>query len=247
MASSREGARTPSRLSRGAGAIVVLFGPPSAEREQAVEDLRSRGHEVMVVELAEDAISAATNRQPDIIILVTPASTDVAKLCNELRTRYKNPVLIVHTGDAPDALIAALDAGADDVMVAPVSSAEFLVRVDVALRYRLALTALVSLEVLEVGSLRIDFARHAAVINGEPVEFSPHELQLLSLLARNVGHTVPTDAISEEIWPGEPPSPNRLRVCITRLRKLLAAHAGTPVVVAERGVGYRMMLGPPDP
>jgi DNA-binding response OmpR family regulator len=226
---------------------VVVAGAPSSVRDEVLRNLHSRNYRVAVVEDVTDA-PTATLREPDMVILVARDPADVADVCRALRLRFQNPVLVMHADDTRDANVMVLDAGADDAMVASVSPSEFLARVEVALRYRDALTALASDDVLEVGGLRIDLGAHTAVIDGQSVEFSPNEFHLLAVLARHAGTAIPFDAISAQIWPGEAViGPRRLRVCVTRLRKLLAGHAGAPVVLAERGVGYTMVLASPQP
>jgi two-component system KDP operon response regulator KdpE len=201
-----------------------------------------------VVEVLSGVVAEATNSDQDLVILVAQDSAEIVGVCAAVRERFRNPVLVVYTGEKSDVATAMLDAGADDVMVPSVSESEFLARVDVALRYRGALTALASDDVLEVGALRIDRTRRVAVIDGESIELSPNEFSLLSTLARAVGHAVPADVIAAQIWPGKTEAnPNRLRICATRLRKMLAGRTGAPLIIAERGVGYMMVLASPEP
>jgi DNA-binding response OmpR family regulator len=205
--------------------------------------LAGRGHQAVVVEAVRDAVGAATNRDYDMIVLVAPNPVEVADACMALRTRFHNPVLVIYSDESRDAAVTALDAGADDVMFAPLSTSEFSARVDVALRYRQALAALASDDVLEFGGLRLDLIGHRAVIAGHTVDFSPTEFQLLAVLARAAGQPVPAETVAAQIWPGdESANMNRLRICVTRLRKLLGRHPGAPVILVQRGVGYAIVL-----
>ena len=176
------------------------------------------------------------------MVLVGTSSLDALELCAGLRSR-RCPLLVVYTEATPDAVVMTLDAGADDVMVAPVLPAEFLARVGVAIRYRDTLAAMASTDVLALPGLRIDLVAQRAEVGDTAIDVPAHEFQLLSILARKVGTVLPAERLIEEIWPdGAGAGASRLRACATRLRKRLRSHPNAPVIVAERGVGYAMVL-----
>jgi DNA-binding response OmpR family regulator len=116
----------------------------------------------------------------------------------------------------------------------------------VATRYRDSLAALAADDVLELPGLRIDLVAERAELGDTAIDVPAHEFQLLSILARNIGTVLPTAQLIEHIWPdGAGAGAPRLRVCATRLRKRLGGHPNAPVILAERGGGYAMVLRPP--
>ena len=96
---------------------------------------------------------------------------------------------------------------------------------------------------LALPGLRIDLVAQRAEVGDTAIDVPAHEFQLLSILAREVGTVLPAERLIEEIWPdGAGAGASRLRACATRLRKRLRSHPNAPVIVAERGVGYAMVL-----
>ena len=113
----------------------------------------------------------------------------------------------------------------------------------VAIRYREALGALASSDVLELPGFRIDLVAQTAELGATPIHIPGHEFELLSMLAHNLGTVLPTEMLLEQIWPdGSATRASSLRVCAFRLRKRLRGQPNAPVIVAKRGVGYAMHL-----
>jgi two-component system KDP operon response regulator KdpE len=137
----------------------------------------------------------------------------------------------------------ALDEGADDYVTKPFSMPELLARLRVAIRHSRALsTALTDEEIFEVGDLRIDTPAHSASQGGHPLELTPKEFAFLALLARHKGKVLTHRAILRQVW--GPDAENRveyLRTYANQLRKKLADEPGSPSLVTEPGVGYRLL------
>lgn len=196
----------------------------------------------MPIDTVGDVDNAIERHRCDLVVFVGPSSVDALELCGSPRSGVPCPLLVVYTEATPNEVVMSLDAGADDVMLASVSSAEFLARVAVAIRYREALGVLASSDMLELPGFRIDLVAQTAEWGDTSIHIPGHEFGLLSMLARNLGTVLPTAMLIEQIWPGSGAGAGRLRVCATRLRKRLGGHPNGPVIVAERGVGYAMYL-----
>jgi DNA-binding response OmpR family regulator len=243
MRSGQEGLRAPSwpgRVDR--ATAIVLTGPPSPARIDVSRRLQDGGHRVILVEHLGDVVGLVEGGRSVVVVFVGSSSLDALELCAKLRMA-RCPVLLVYTEATADAVVMALDAGADDVMMAPVPPAELLARIGVAIRFRNALAALAANDVLELPGLRIDLVAQRAELGDTAIDIPAHEFQLLAILARHAGTVLPTAYLIEQIWPGGAGAP-RLRVCATRLRKRLSRHPDAPVILTERGVGYALVLRP---
>lgn len=204
--------------------------------------LRTRKYLVNEASAGEEALIAAIDQPPDLIILdLMLPDMDGVEVCRELRSWYTGPILIlsVRAGEADK--IQALDEGADDYLTKPFSAGELLARVRALLRRAAALTA--PPPVITVGRLTVDIARRIVTVGEEPVALTPTEFSILSLLARNVDCVVTQRMILERVWgPEWAEDPQALRVHVSHLRKKLeqATEDHTRYVLTEPGVGFRL-------
>lgn len=158
-------------------------------------------------------------------------------LLRVIRRRSDVPILVVSArADAIDR-VSALRLGADDYLVKPFSSEELVERV----RARLRRPMLQRDEALELGRVRIDFAAHAASVDGASVPLTVVEFRLLSVLAKRCGSAVTRRALVNAVLdPDRDGTERTLDVHISRLRRKLGSH---DVIQTVWGIGYRMALG----
>ncbi len=202
--------------------------------------LTSAGYDVETAATGQEALAAASFRPPDAIILdlVLPdiKGTDV---CRELRRWSEVPIVVVSAvGDEPEK-IAALDAGADDYVTKPFAIGELLARLRAVLRR----AGPNGEPLLAIGSLHIDLEKHAVTVDGEPVHLTPHEFDLLSLLARNKGKLLTHRMILKEVWgPAYQLESSYLHVYVSQLRRKIESDPARPrYLITETGVGYRLV------
>src|SRR5262249_13805819 len=146
--------------------------------------LRGAGYSVDTAATAKDALAHAAANPPEAVILdlILPdgSGTDV---CRELRTWTEAPIIVLSALGEERQKMSALDAGADDYVTKPFSVDELLARLRAVLRRRVPLQD----PVIEVGSLRIDVPERTVTVDGQRVKLSPHEFDLLRVLAQNLG------------------------------------------------------------
>jgi two-component system KDP operon response regulator KdpE len=202
--------------------------------------LRAAGYEVETAETAEGALAAAAMRPPEAVILdlVLPDGTGT-EVTRELRTWSSAPVIVLSALGEESEKVAALDAGADDYVTKPFGVDELLARLRAALR-----RAEPSSEpVVVVGDLRIDLEAREVTVAGERVQLTPHEYELLRLLARHEGKLLTHQAILREVW-GEAYAgeSHYLHVYVSQLRRKLEPDPARPrTILTEPGVGYRLV------
>jgi two-component system KDP operon response regulator KdpE len=219
--------------------VLVVDDEPQILRALQT-NLRGAGYDVETAATAEAALSAAAMKPPDAVILdlVLPdgRGTDVAR---ELRRWSAAPILILSVVGEEAEKVAALDAGADDYVEKPFGIDELLAR----LRALMRRAAPAGDPVLELGDLVIDLDKHAVTVAGRHVSLTPHEFELLRLLAQNEGKLMTHPAILREVWgPAYGDESHYLHVYVSQLRRKIEPDPARPrYLLTEPGAGYRLV------
>ena len=135
--------------------------------------------------------------------------------------------------------IAALDAGADDYVTKPVGIDELLARLRASLR-----RAAPSLEpVITIGGLVVDLEKRLVTVDGKEVNLTPHQFDILRVLARNPGKLVTHRSLLREVWgPGYGSESNLLHVHVSQLRRRIEPDPARPrYLITAPGAGYRLV------
>jgi two-component system KDP operon response regulator KdpE len=205
--------------------------------------LHARGYRVQTAATGQEALDALFGHEPDVVLLdLGLPDMDGVEVCRHMRRWSGAPIIVLTADGQEDRKVRSFEEGADDYVTKPFSMPELLARVGVAARHRRALAGLVDHRYLEVGSLRIDIAGHVATVDDEPLELSPKTFALLVILARNAGSVITHRALVAQIW-GISCDGNTqpLRNHVKLLRHALGTGTGRPRLVAESGVGYRLV------
>ena len=202
--------------------------------------LRGAGYEVETADTAETALAAAAMRPPDALIvdLVLPDGTGT-EVVRELRTWSTAPVIVLSAVGDEHEKVAALDAGADDYVTKPFGIDELIARLRAVLR-----RATPSAEpVLTIGELELDLEKRELRVAGKPVHLTPHQFDLLRVLASNEGKLLTHRAILQEVWgPGYGSESNLLHVHVSQLRRKIEPDPARPrYLLTEPGAGYRLV------
>jgi two-component system KDP operon response regulator KdpE len=207
--------------------------------------LRGAGYEVDTAASAEEALTSAALRPPDAVILdlVLPDGSGI-DVCRELRSWSSTPVILLSAVGEERAKVAALDAGADDYVTKPVGIDELLARLRAVLRRK----GPSSEPVLTIGELVVDLEKRSVTRAGEPVHLTPHEFELLRVLAVNEGKLMTQRALLGEVWGaayvGEA---NLLHVNVSQLRRKIEPDRAHPrYLLTEPGAGYRLVAPQPQ-
>jgi two-component system, OmpR family, KDP operon response regulator KdpE len=202
--------------------------------------LRAAGYEVETAETARDALATAAMRPPEAVILdlVLPDGTGT-EVARELRTWSSAPVIVLSAVGEEQEKVAALDAGADDYVTKPVGIDELLARLRAALRR----TSVSGKPVITIGELVVDMQKRTVSVAGKPVHLTPHQYELLRLLALNEGKLLTQRTLLQEVWgPGYDGAANLLHVNVSQLRRKIEPDRARPrYVLTEPGAGYRLV------
>jgi len=219
--------------------VLVVDDEPQILRALQT-NLRGAGYDVETAATAEAALASAAMKPPDAVILdlVLPdgRGTDVAR---ELRRWSSAPILILSVVGEEAEKVAALDAGADDYVEKPFGIDELLAR----LRALLRRATPGGEPVLELGELLIDLDKRLVTLSGSPVSLTPHEFELLRVLAQNEGKLMTHPAILREVWgPAYGDESHYLHVYVSQLRRKIEPDPARPrYLLTEPGAGYRLV------
>jgi two-component system KDP operon response regulator KdpE len=223
--------------------VLVVDDEPQIRRALAI-NLRARGYEVVEAPTGEDALVAAADRHPDVIVLdLGLPGIDGIEVVEGVRGWSNVPIVVLSVRDAESDKVAALDAGADDYVTKPFGMDELLARMRAALRRAVPAP---EEPVVEADGLRIDLAAkrvYRADDHGDQeVHLTPTEWGLVEVLARHRGKLVSQRQLLQEVWgPAYGTEANYLRVHMAAIRRKLEPDPGQPRwFVTEPGMGYRL-------
>jgi two-component system, OmpR family, response regulator ResD len=215
--------------------------------EPAIGDVVSRylqraGYETAVAATGQGALGSAAATRPDVVVLdLMLPDVDGLEVMRRLRkdggTRTAI-ILLTARSEEPDRIIG-LRLGADDYVVKPFSPAELVARVDALLR-RLDVAGERE-PPLRFEGLEIDPAGRRVVLEGEEVELTLREFELLLFLARHRGQAFTRDQLMEAVWHYSfYIDTSTVTVHIRRLRAKLEPDPARPrFIQTVWGIGYR--------
>ena len=197
------------------------------------------------IEAAHDGprgLARAIEGQYDLVILdVMLPVLDGFEVLKQLRRRSAVPVILLTARTAQTDRIAGLNAGADDYLPKPFGPEELLARMRAVLRRAGQGTA--ASQVAEAGGVRVDSQTREAMVEGETVELTAIEFDILDLLVRSAGRVVSRNELAAVLYQREStPYERSLDVHISHLRKKLES-SGRVQIRTVRGVGYFFAAG----
>ena len=198
--------------------------------------LLSEGYSVAHCTDGESAMEYFAKNGARLVILdVMLSGMDGFAVCSKIRETSNSPILIVSAKTEKDDKLSGLLLGADDYIEKPYDIDILLAKIKgiFARRYQSA--------VLSDGFLKIDRDKRLIYKEGQPLELTQKEFELLTLLVENTGKTLSKDFLFNKIWGFDSFSePQTLTVHIKWLRRKIEADPKNPKhIVTVWGVGYR--------
>lgn len=192
------------------------------------------------VDVVPDGATALTSLRPQhlLVIVDDEVGMDPVELCRMLRSRSEVPVIVITAEDHEERVVGALEAGADDVVVVPARTRELVARARAAIRRGPEPKPEES--AIEVGEVRLDPTGYVVSVDGERVEMTRKEFELLRLLMTNAGQTVPRRVLIERVWGWDSTEGKTLDTHIRRIRAKIETDPSNPArIITVRKVGYR--------
>jgi two-component system response regulator MprA len=220
---------------------ILVVDDERAVRESLRRALELEGYDVQLAADGAEAIEClgADNGQPDAVVLdILMPGIDGIEVCRYLRrTGNTTPVLMLTARDGVGDRVAGLDAGADDYLVKPFALEELLARVRALLRRATPGPD----EVLRFADVELSPSRREVTRDGEPIELTRTEFNLLELFLRNPRQVLTRSVIFERVWGYDFGfASNSLDVYIGYLRRKTEAGGKPRLIHTVRGVGYAL-------
>jgi len=223
-------------------AVVHLVEDDQPIRATLARVLASKGHEVRTSATGHEAIQSLLEDPPDVVVLdLGLPDIDGVDVLRMLRSVLDVPVIVATARDDEESIVNVLDAGADDHVIKPFSGDQLDARIRAVLRR--GGTVVESSPVLIVGALEIDVARRTVSLNGDQIEFSRKEFDILAMLAAHPGEVVSRDRLYAEVWRQPLGGGDKtLDVHLSWVRRKLGESAREPGYIhTVRGVGVKIV------
>ena len=224
-------------------ALVLVIDDEPQIRRVVRHALEAEGVRVIEAAGGREGIDRAAAELPDLVVLdLGLPDLAGASVCAELRRWTSAPILVLSARHSEHEKVALLDAGADDYVTKPFSTAELQARVRAQLRRARSGPRAGGAGLVEADGLTIDLARRVVSREGAEIHLTPTEWDLLRAFVSHAGRTLTHDQIFRAVWGratgGDPQA--YLRVHVANLRRKIERDAVRPtLIVTEPGVGYR--------
>jgi two-component system KDP operon response regulator KdpE len=225
--------------------ILVVDDDPSI-RKFVRANLEARDYTVLLAADGEEALGVIEKDLPDLIILdIMMPYLDGFEVCRRVREWSQIPIIMLSARDDEDDKVKCLDAGADDYLTKPFSLRELLSRIKAVLR-RSEQDA--GKPKVQCGELEVDLLQNIITMNGQIIDLTPTEYQILSYLAVNAGKVITFQQLAEKISGDNYTGGDHLiQVNINRLRKKLGdTSKEAKYIQTKYGIGY-VLLKTQDP
>jgi two-component system, OmpR family, response regulator MtrA len=217
---------------------VLIVDDDAALSEMLTIVLRNEGFEPLVCPTGDRALAMVREHRPDLVLLdLMLPGKDGIDVCREVRAELGVPIVMLTAKNDTVDVVLGLESGADDYIVKPFKPKELVARI----RARMRRFDEPAPEQLEIGDLKVDVAGHTVRRNGEAINLTPLEFDLLVCLARKPWQVFTREVLLEQVWGYRHAADTRLvNVHVQRLRAKVEKDPEQPeIVLTVRGVGYK--------
>jgi DNA-binding response OmpR family regulator len=199
------------------------------------EYLTGQGYIVEVLHKGAEVKKRVIGGRPDLVILdlMLPDMSGL-DVCKSLREGWRGPVLMLTAMKDDVDVVTGLELGADDYLGKPVAPRVLLARIRALLRRS---SSDLSADMIEAGPLSINVPSREALLDGNPLDLTTTEFDLLVLLARRAGRVQKRDVLVEDLRGiGFDSFDRSVDVLVSRLRRKLGEKGA--MIKTVRGLGY---------
>jgi DNA-binding response OmpR family regulator len=204
--------------------------------------LKAEGYSVTEAKDGIEGLRVGQEQTYDVIILdIMLPGLSGREVCRHLRKAdVSTPILMLTALDHTDDKVECLRGGADDYLTKPFDFEELLARIEALARRGRGFSSEPP-AVLEIGNVRVDRQSMRVLLDGEPVELTAKEYQLLELLLSSPGRVFSRTRILNKLWGYDSdPLTNVVDVYIRRLRGKMRWDRDTGWIRTIRSYGYRL-------
>ena len=221
--------------------VLVVDDEPMV-RDVVTRYLERDGHRVVTAGDGDTALGMIEQEEPNLVLLdvMLPGATDGLALCRWIRSTSELPVILLTARVDETDRIVGLELGADDYVTKPFSPRELATRVKTVLRR--ARPSSPPRERISIGRVVVDAAEREARRDGEMLNLTAKEFDLLWFLASNPNRVFSRDQLMNRVWGyASALDTGTVTVHVRRLREKLEDDASRPQLLETVwGVGYRL-------
>ena len=203
--------------------------------------LNRDGYRVLTSHDGLEAVRLAHEAHPDLIVLdLMLPGMDGLEICRTIREESDVPIIMLTARTADEDKLAGLGLGADDYVTKPFSPRELAARVRAVLR---RLPGERGPDEIKHGKITVNFRKHEAFLEDEPMSLTPVEFKLLGVLVKEPGRGFSREQLIEEALGYDFEGFNRtIDVHILNLRRKLEPEPGHPKYIKTvYGTGYKFL------
>lgn len=206
-------------------------------------NLKKEGYEILKAFDGEAGLKTALAEDPDLILLdIMMPKMDGFEVCKKVREKKDTPIIMLTARAEEVDKVLGLELGADDYVTKPFGVRELMARVKANIRRSDAVSAGDTSEsdIKSYGEITIDSKRYEVRRNGELMNLTRREFELIRFLAAQRGQVFSRESLLEKVWGYEYFGDVRtVDVTVRRLRAKIEANPEYPrYVLTKRGVGY---------
>ena len=209
------------------------------EDEESIAELEKdylelSGFEVHIETNGETGLKEALEGDYDLILLdLMLPNINGLEICRQIRQNQTTPIIIITAKSDTYDKVAGLDYGADDYIVKPFDIEELLARIRAMLRRQ------PQKNLIDIKGIIIDKDAFKVTVDGQPLDLTKTEYDLLFLLAENRNHVLQREQIITDVWGYDTEvETNVVDVYIRYLRNKLKPFGKDKCIETVRGVGY---------
>jgi two-component system response regulator CpxR len=220
--------------------VRILVIDDDVELGRLLEEfLGTHGFTVSLAHDGPSGLERALASPPDAVVLdVMLPGTNGFELLSALRMKSRVPVLMLTARGTDDDRIVGLELGADDYLAKPFNPRELLARLRAILRRT---TAPPSGRRVEINGVVLDPSSRTVVSDGEPIDITTLEFDILEILMRAAGRVVSRDDLMETLYRRKAtPFDRSIDMHVSHLRRKL--RRGPDLLKTVRGIGYQFCL-----
>jgi DNA-binding response OmpR family regulator len=222
--------------------ILVVEDEPNM-RMGLKDNLEFEGYEVELETDGERGLFKIMSTTFDLILLdVMMPKISGFDVCKRARASgIKTPIILLTAKGEEVDKIVGLELGADDYITKPFSLRELLARIKAVLRRTESSSSPNS--VIRTGRLELNFATYNAFEEGENIQMSHKEFELLKYLHERKNQTVSRDELLKNVWQQEATTTRTIDNFIVKLRQKIELNANEPkIIITVHGIGYKLIV-----
>ena len=215
--------------------LILVVEDDAPIRNLITTTLKTQDYKYIAAATASEALQQATIHAPDVMLLdLGLPDLDGIEVIRRIRSWSAMPIIVISARSEDSDKIEALDSGADDYVAKPFGTMELISRIKALLRR----TTSQETKEYEVGGLYVNTSKHIVRVNGNEVQLTFKEFELLCYLLENIGTVLSREKIITKVWGYDFDGESRtVDVHIRTLRMKLGDCGG--MIETVRGIGYK--------